>query len=67
MGQLAHERAEKPIRTFGANMEKNPREECKAVMTRAQKNAQEARAMIEDDGTEDKKEEETKEEEGNCS
>ena len=62
LGQLAHERAERPIRTFGANTEKNPREECRAVMTRAQKNAQEERTMTEDEGTEDKKEE-TKEEE----
>ena len=29
------ERAERPTRTFGANTENNPREECKAVMTRA--------------------------------
>jgi len=35
LGQLAQERAERPTRTFGANTEKNPREECKAVMTRA--------------------------------
>ena len=63
LGQLAHERAERPTRTFGANSENNLREECKAVMTQAQKNTQEAGTMIEDDGTEDKKEEETKEEE----
>ena len=57
MGQLAQERAEKPTRTFGANTEKKPREECKAVMTQAQKNAQEARTMTEDEETEDKTEE----------
>ena len=27
MGQLAHDKAERPTRTFGANMEKNPKEE----------------------------------------
>jgi len=34
MGQLAQEKAERPTRTFGANTEKNPKEECKAVPTR---------------------------------
>ncbi|XP_006586463.1 uncharacterized protein [Glycine max] len=29
MGQLAHDKAERPTRTFGANTEKNPKEECK--------------------------------------
>ena len=40
MGQLAQDKAERPTRTFGANTEKNPKEECKAVLTRGQKKAQ---------------------------
>ncbi|KHN31983.1 hypothetical protein glysoja_025817, partial [Glycine soja] len=37
MGQLAKQMAEKPTGTFRANTEKNPKEECKAVVTRSQK------------------------------
>ena len=37
MGQLAQKIAERPTRTFGANTEKNPKEECKAVVTKSQK------------------------------
>jgi len=29
--------AERPTETFGANTKKNPKEECKAVVTRRQK------------------------------
>ena len=35
VGQLAKQLADRPSRSFGANTEKNPKEECKAVMTRS--------------------------------
>ena len=35
VGQLAKQLAERPSNIFTANMEKNPREECKSVMTRS--------------------------------
>ena len=41
MGQLAHDKVERPTRTFEANTEKNPKVECKAVLTRGQRRAQE--------------------------
>ena len=31
---------ERPTSSFGANTEKNPKEECKAVLTRSQRRAQ---------------------------
>ncbi|KAL5147477.1 hypothetical protein HKD37_06G017159 [Glycine soja] len=34
IGQLAQDKAEWPTRTFGANTEKNPKEECKAMASR---------------------------------
>ena len=34
VGQLAKQLADRPSSSFGANIEKNPKEECKAVMTR---------------------------------
>ena len=37
VGQLAKQMAERPTNSFGANIEKNPKEECKAVLTRSQK------------------------------
>ena len=37
MGQLAQKIAKGPTKTFGANTEKNPKEECKAIVTRSQK------------------------------
>ena len=37
MGQLAKQMAERPTETFGAKTKKNPKEECKAVVTRRQK------------------------------
>jgi len=33
--QLAKQLAERPSSSFGANTEKNPKEECKAVMNRS--------------------------------
>jgi len=35
VGQLAKQLAEIPSNSFIANTEKNPKEECKAVMTRS--------------------------------
>ena len=37
VGQLAKQIAEKSSSSFGANTEKNPKEECKAVMTRSRR------------------------------
>ena len=37
VGQLAKQLAEKSSSNFGANTEKNPKEECKAIMTRSRK------------------------------
>ena len=37
VGQLAKQLAEKSSSSFGENTEKNPKEECKAVMTRSRK------------------------------
>ena len=55
MGQLAQDKAERPTRTFGANTEKNPKEECKAVLTRGQRKAQEEGKVEEEDQTEEDK------------
>ena len=65
VGQLAKQLAEKSSNSFGANTEKNPKEECNVVMTRYKK-----RLVVEDedgvalekqivvkDGTKKKKEE----------
>jgi len=35
VGQLAKQLANRPSSSFGANIEKNPKEECKAVMTKS--------------------------------
>ena len=37
VGQLAKQLAEKSSNSFGANIEKNPKEECNVVMTRNKK------------------------------
>ena len=44
VGQLAKQLAENSSSTFGANTKKNPKEECKVVMTRGRK-----AIMIEDE------------------
>ena len=53
VGQLAKQLAEKSSSTFGANIEQNPKEECKAVMTRGRKVTMEEEKkkekMVEDD------------------
>ncbi|XP_006603390.1 uncharacterized protein [Glycine max] len=60
VGQLAKQMAERPSSSFGANTEKNPKEECKAILTRSQKRAQgeaEAEKDQSDEGRTDKDEE----------
>jgi len=52
ISQLAQEKVERPTRTFGANTEKKPKEECKAVLTRSQKKAQEEGEVEEDQSEE---------------
>ena len=52
ISQFAQEKAKRPTRTFGANTEKNPKEECKAVLTRSQKRAQEEGEAEEDQSRE---------------
>ena len=37
MGQLAKQIADKSSKSFGVNMENNPKEECKALMTRSKR------------------------------
>ena len=44
MGQLAKQIAENSSGDFGANAEKNPKEECKVVMTRSKRET-----MVEDE------------------
>jgi len=44
VGQLAKQIDENSSRSFGANSEKNPKEECKAVMTRSKRET-----MVEDE------------------
>jgi len=39
---------ERPSSSFGANTKKNPKEECKAVLTRSQKKTQEEEEAKED-------------------
>ena len=60
VGQLAKQMAERPSSSFGANTEKNPKEECKAILTRSQKRAQgeaEAEKDQSDEGRTDRDEE----------
>ena len=45
MGQLAKQIAEKSSSTFGANTKQNPKEECKAVMTKGR-----MATMVENEG-----------------
>ncbi|KAL5177769.1 hypothetical protein HKD37_08G023473 [Glycine soja] len=65
ISQFAQEKAKRPTRTFGANTEKNPKEECKAILTRSQKRAQEEGEVEEDQYEEGRtNKDEKKEEEG---
>ena len=68
VGKLAKQLAENSSSTFGANTEKNPKEECKVVITRGRK----ATIVEDEDRTVDDKQElvvkegeEEKEKEGN--
>ena len=68
VGQLAKQIAEKPSSTFGANTEHNPKEECKAVMTRgrmATMGENEGRAVDDQELVVVEEEEDEKETEGN--
>ena len=65
ISQLAQEKAEMPTRTFEANTEKNPKEECKVVLSKSQKRAQEEGEVEEDQSEEGRtNRDEEKEEEG---
>ena len=46
VGQLAKQIVDNSSSTFGANTKKNPKEECKAIMTRSRK-----ATMMENEGT----------------
>ena len=60
IGQLAQKMAKRPTRTFRANTKKNPKEECKAVVTRSQrqKNEETEKVLQDADKEEDAEEEE---------
>ena len=45
--------AARPASSFGANTEKNPKEECRAVLTRSQRRAQEEEEKVEEDQPEE--------------
>ena len=56
MGQLAKQLAEKSFSNFGANIKKNCKEECKAVITRNRKHVvAEDKDVVALKGTTDKK------------
>ena len=73
VGQLVKQLAERPTRSFMANTKKNPKEECKAVVTRSRKKEnveKEKRAEgvledVRDEEGEDKKKEEGERKENN--
>ena len=60
MGQLAKQMDERPTRTFVANTEKNPKEDCKIILTRRENNEKEKRIEedVSDEEGENKKREE---------
>ena len=47
VGQLAKQMVERPTSSFGANTEKNPKEECKEVLTRAKEEHKEKKELKE--------------------
>ena len=61
MGQLAKQMDERPTRTFVANTEKNPKEDCKIILTRRENNEKEKR--IEEDVSDEEGEKKKREEE----
>ena len=68
VGQLAKQMAERPTGNFRANTEKNPKKECRAVLTRSQMRVQGEAEKAEGDQSEEgraDKEEEKEEEEKN--
>ena len=58
--QLAKQMAERPIGTFVANIEKNPKEECKVIFTRRKSAEKEKR--IEEDVSDEEREKKKREE-----
>ncbi|KAG5097861.1 hypothetical protein JHK82_047715 [Glycine max] len=60
IGQLAKQMAERPIGTFVANIEKNPKEECKVIFTRRKSAEKENR--IEEDVSDEEREKKKREE-----
>eukprot|EP00256_Glycine_max_P063183 XP_014632901.1 cilia- and flagella-associated protein 251-like [Glycine max] len=68
VGQLAKEMVERPSSSFGADTEKNPKEECRVVLTRSKRRVQEeeeekAEGDQSEEGRADKEEEKEEEEE----
>ena len=67
VGQLAKQMAERPTGNFRANTEKNPKKECRAVLTRSQMRvqgeAEKAEGDQSEEGRADKEEEKEEEEE----
>ena len=53
VGQLAKQMAERPTSSFGANPEKNPKEECKTMLTRSQRKVQGKEEKVEGDKSEE--------------
>ena len=49
VGQLAKQMAERPTSSFGANTKKNPKEECRAVLTRSQRRVRGEEEKAEED------------------
>ena len=49
VGQLAKQMAERPTSSFGANIKKNPKEECRAVLTRSQRRVRGEEEKAEED------------------
>ena len=68
VGQLAKEMVERHTSSFGADTEKNPKEECRVVLTRSKRRVQEeeeekAEGDQSEEGRADKEEEKEEEEE----
>ena len=69
MGQLAKQIADKSSKSFGVNMENNPKEECKALMTRSKRlvEAEDEESVVYKEQMGEKKGVEVKENDGNHS
>ena len=57
MGQLAKQMVERPTSSFGANIKKNPKEECKTVLTRSHWRVQGEEEKAEGDQLEEERDE----------